>query len=272
MQLLGIIRKMKATPSTPVQYALPIGDQFVEMNSLIGESLSLEWSGKIQCINCNRSINKSFNQGYCYPCFKSLAECDMCVVKPELCHYDQGTCRQPEWGEKNCLIPHTVYLANSSALKVGITRGEQPSARWMDQGAAQGLAIRTVPNRLSAGRLEVALSEYVGDKTNWRKMLKGAPEPLELDVERDRLLGALRAGHPDFDVPGEPVADTSPTAIEYPVTTFPDKVVAHNMDKTPRLAGHLTGIKGQYLFFGTTVINVRKYAGYEFTISDELDA
>ena len=269
MLVQGVVRKMKVSPSKPVEYTLPLGEERVAMNPLIGTSLSLSWSGKIQCINCARAIKKSFNQGYCYPCFTSLAECDMCVVKPELCHYHKGTCRQPEWGEQNCFIPHTVYLANSSALKVGITRGVEPSTRWIDQGASQGLPIRTVPNRLEAGKLEVALSEFVGDKTNWRKMLKTQPEPLELSAERDRLYAELKSGHPDFEVTGEEPASQDAVALEYPVSAYPEKVVAHNFDKSPSLVAELTGIKGQYLIFGSTVLNVRKYAGYELTLSDE---
>ena len=271
MQVQGFIRKMKVSPTTPIQYTLPVGEELVGMNPLIGRSLSLVWSGKIACINCSRSIKKSFNQGYCYPCFTSLAECDMCIVKPELCHYHKGTCRNSEWGEKNCFRPHTVYLANSSALKVGITRGIEPSTRWIDQGARQGLPIRTVPNRLEAGRLEVALSEFVGDKTNWRKMLKGDPPAVELAAERDRLYAELETGHPDFDVPGESVPDARVMELEYPVMTFPEKVVAHNFDKVSCLTGELSGVKGQYLYFGATVMNVRKYAGYELTVSGGAD-
>lgn len=101
----------------PVSYTLPIGDQRLPMNALIGERVKLEWDGGINCVSCGRKTRKSFSQGYCYPCFQRLAQCDSCIVKPEQCHYHLGTCREPEWGETHCFIPHYVYLANSSDRK-----------------------------------------------------------------------------------------------------------------------------------------------------------
>jgi hypothetical protein len=62
-------------------------------------------------------------------------------MSPEKCHFDAGTCREPEWGEANCMVDHFVYLANSSSVKVGITRGTQLPTRWLDQGASQALPI-----------------------------------------------------------------------------------------------------------------------------------
>ena len=62
---------------------------------------------------------------------KKLARCDLCILRPELCHYHKGTCREPSWGENNCLSPHIVYLANTSGVKVGITRETQIPTRWM---------------------------------------------------------------------------------------------------------------------------------------------
>ena len=267
--LTGQVRKMVVRLAEPVEYTLPVGQKGVSMAGLIGHVLRLEWTGSIGCVHCGRAIKKSFNQGYCYPCFRSLAQCDMCVVKPETCHYHDGTCREPEWGEQHCLVPHTVYLANSSGLKVGITRGVDPVARWIDQGASQGLRIRTVPTRLDAGRLEEALSAFVSDKTNWRKMLTAAPAPIDLAAERDRLLAALSAARPDFKLPGEPCPQADVVSLEYPVSAYTDKVMTHNLDKKPVLEAVLTGIKGQYLLFGSTVINMRKYAGYELIVSLE---
>ncbi len=258
----GRIEKMKVEPGPPVQYALPLGKAAVPLNPLIGHRIRLTWTGGIECIHCSRKIKKTFQQGYCYPCFTTLAQCDQCVVKPELCHYDQGTCREPEWGRTHCLIPHTVYLANSSGLKVGITRGTDPTTRWIDQGAREAMAIRTVPNRLEAGRLEVAMKDWVGDKTNWRKMLKGDPEPIDLEAERDRLLETLATEAPDFDVPGEAPIDSSINQLEYPVRTYPSKLKSFNFDKAPEVEGVLEGIKGQYLLLDTGVLNVRKFGGY----------
>ena len=118
----GVINKMRTQHCDVVQYKLPIADDLIEMNPLIGQSVNLTYTGNIFCINCGRKISKSFNQGYCFPCFRSLAECDQCIMRPEQCHFDSGTCRDEAWGLANCMQPHFVYLANSSGLKVGITR------------------------------------------------------------------------------------------------------------------------------------------------------
>ena len=266
----GRIEKMVVTHQDPIQYRLPIGADVVPMNPLVDAQVRLEFLGQISCVHCGRATKKSFNQGYCYPCFTKLAQCDTCVIKPELCHYAQGTCREPAWGESHCMIPHTVYLANSSGLKVGITRGEDPTTRWIDQGASQGLAIRTVPTRLAAGKLEVALKPFVADKTDWRKMLRGQPEPIELPNERDRLHETLTRTRPEFDVPGHQPEAAEATVLRYPVSEFPSKVASHNLDKKPQLDGLLQGIKGQYLILDCAVVNLRKYGGYHLRLSAAL--
>jgi hypothetical protein len=265
--LEGPIQKMSSRLASPVEYALPMGDEELPMNPLLGKSIGLVWSGEIRCVHCSRKIKKTFSQGYCYPCFTRLAQCDSCIVKPELCHYAAGTCREPEWGAAHCLIPHTVYLANSSGLKVGITRGLDPITRWIDQGAWQALAIRIVPSRLDAGLVEVAFKDFVADKTNWRAMLRGSPEPLDLPEQRDRLLGELAAVRPVEELPGRSPDSAAVTTIEYPVTAYPTKITSHNLDKKPELSGTLLGIKGQYLIFDSGVINLRKYGGYVLRVN-----
>ncbi len=189
--MIGNILKMQTTlndqkgdkkKNDTVQYVLPIGENLLAMNEHIGETIKLSYKNEIHCISCGRKTNKSFAQGHCYPCFRRLASCDMCIMKPETCHFAEGTCREPEWGEANCFIPHYVYLANSSGIKVGITRGTQIPTRWMDQGAAQALPVFQVATRLQSGLLEVALKEFVSDRTDWRKMLKSDAEPQDLKV------------------------------------------------------------------------------------------
>ena len=260
----GCIEKMRTELGDTVQYALPIGAKHLELNPYLGRFLRLEHQGTIRCIHCDRKTKKSFNQGYCYPCFRSLAQCDMCIVRPETCHLAEGTCREPEWGNQHCQIPHTVYLANSSGLKVGITRQSQQSTRWIDQGASQALPVLTVATRLDAGRAEVILKEFVSDRTDWRKMLKGVPPFVDLRECRDDLL--RQAGG---SLKGSLLPQAEVVEIDYPVMKYPEKVQAHNLDKLPLLEDRLLGIKGQYLIFETCVINVRKYAGYQVTLSFE---
>src|SRR3546814_10543638 len=89
-------------------------------------------------------------------------------MSPERCHFDAGTCRDPAWGEQFCMTDHVVYLANSSGVKVGITRATQLPTRWLDQGASQALPILRVATRQQSGFVEDLFRSQVADKTNWR--------------------------------------------------------------------------------------------------------
>lgn len=267
----GRIEKMRTQNLSPVQYHLPIGDQLICMNDYIGEAISLVFSGQITCLNCNKVTKKSFSQGYCYPCMKKLARCDTCMMSPEKCHFDAGTCREPQWAQEVCFNKHYVYLANSSDLKVGITRGNQLPTRWLDQGAIQGLPIFSVANRKLAGLLEVAFKQYSKDKTNWRNLLKGEAERLDLFAERDRLLALLESDihalQSEYGLQAiEFLSNAQVTQIEYPVTQYLNKITSFNLDKVPSLEGTLLGIKGQYLIFDTGVINIRKYSAYHLSL------
>jgi len=141
MTVTGNLEKMRVQHAAPVLYALPVGDKSVALNPLLGNKITLRYTGEINCIHCGRRTNKSFQQGYCYPCMQKLARCDICIVKPELCHFHKGTCREPEWGREHCMIQHIVYLAVSSGLKVGITRHTQVPTRWIDQGAVAAVPM-----------------------------------------------------------------------------------------------------------------------------------
>lgn len=264
----GIVRKMRSRLGQPVSYSARLGDNEVALNPLIDQQLKLIFSGSIYCIHCNRKTNKSFNQGYCYPCFQKLAQCDSCIIHPERCHFEQGSCREPAWGEKYCMQDHIVYLANSSGLKVGITRATQVPTRWIDQGATQALAIMRVRSRLQSGTLEMAFKQHVADKTNWRDMLKGKAAELDMAGERDRLLAAceedvkeLMARFGFFAI--SVLKGIDAVSIDYPVQAYPEKITSLNFDKEPVVSGTLKGIKGQYLIFDSGVINLRRFSGYE---------
>ena len=264
----GIVRKMRSRLGQPVSYSARLGDNEIALNPLIDQQLKLTFSGSIYCIHCNRKTNKSFNQGYCYPCFQKLAQCDSCIIHPERCHFEQGSCREPAWGEKYCMQDHIVYLANSSGLKVGITRATQVPTRWIDQGATQALAIMRVRSRLQSGTLEMAFKQHVADKTNWRDMLKGKAAELDMAGERDRLLAAceedvkeLMARFGFFAI--SVLKGIDAVSIDYPVQAYPEKITSLNFDKEPVVSGTLIGIKGQYLIFDSGVINLRRFSGYE---------
>ncbi|MBA6411980.1 DUF2797 domain-containing protein [Parahaliea sp. F7430] len=263
---------MKTALESPVQYQMVFGGELLPINDLLGQAVQLEFSGQINCIHCDRKTNKSFSQGYCYPCFKRLAQCDTCIMSPERCHYHQGTCREPEWGEANCMIDHIVYLANTSGLKVGITRHSQIPTRWMDQGATQAKPIFRVSSRLQSGLVETVFKAHVADKTSWQAMLKGSAEDLDLEQQRQNLLAecaadieALQQEHGLQAI--RVLEDQAEVRIEYPVLEYPSKVKSFNLDKTATVEGTLLGIKGQYLIFDTGVINMRKYGGYHIALS-----
>ena len=247
-------------------YKLSFDDQQVDMGSLVGQHIELTFNKTIQCANleCKRTTPKSYSQGYCFPCARSLARCDLCIMRPETCHYHLGTCREPEWGLSNCFTPHIVYLANSSGVKVGITRKTNTPSRWIDQGAISALPILEVKTRLESGLIEKALKSFITDKTNWRAMLKNETEPADLVSTRASLLGEISNLVDKLD------AKTFPDDvinIDYPVLKYPTKVVSLSFDKNPVISGVLNGIKGQYLLLESGVLNVRKFSSYPLTLS-----
>ncbi|KAF1053418.1 MAG: hypothetical protein GAK43_01416 [Stenotrophomonas maltophilia] len=268
----GAVSKLSARLDATVQYAFRLGEAEIAANPLIGQAVRLEFLGEIFCSHCGRKTRKSFSQGYCYPCFTKLAQCDSCIVSPEKCHYDVGTCREPEWGERFCMTDHVVYLANSSGVKVGITRATQVPTRWIDQGARQALPILRVATRQQSGLVEDLLRTQVADRTNWRAMLKGEAPQVDLVAVREQLFDAcaegLQALQQRFGLQAiQPVTDLQPIDIHYPVEAYPTKVVSHDLDKTPVVEGVLRGIKGQYLILDTGVINIRKYTAYQLRLS-----
>ena len=271
MMLTGDLDKMAVRLDDPVQYALRLGNDRVLLNPLIGQPISLQFTGNIHCTACGRLTNKSFNQGYCYPCFQKLAQCDSCIMSPEKCHYAAGTCREPEWGETHCMIDHIVYLANTSGLKVGITRGSQVPTRWMDQGATQAQPIFRVDTRMHSGLVETVFKNHIADKTQWQAMLKGDAQPCDLEQARRRLLaecsGEIEDLQRQFGLQAITVLEEHPeTRISYPVLEYPTRVSSFNLDKVPDVGGTLLGIKGQYLVFDSGVINMRKYGGYQLSL------
>ena len=274
VQVLGAgnVRKMRTSLEQPVAYTMLLGDDEIPLNQYLGRHLQLDYQGIINCIACDRKTSKSFSQGYCYPCFRRLAQCDTCIVSPEKCHYAAGTCREPKWGEEHCMIDHVVYLANTSGLKVGITRGTQVPTRWMDQGATQAQPIFRVSTRLLSGLVETLFKGHVADKTNWQAMLKGDARPKNLEQLRQDLMAAcateLASLQQQHGLQAITVLEQAPeTIISYPVMEYPEKVKSFNLDKTPDVGGTLMGIKGQYLIFDSGVINMRKYGGYHLTLT-----
>ena len=267
----GALSKMSTRLQQPVQYSLRLGEQDLDLNALLGQGVRLEYLGAIHCSHCGRKTKKSFSQGYCYPCFSKLAQCDTCIMSPERCHYAAGTCREPAWGEQFCMTDHVVYLANSSGAKVGITRATQVPTRWIDQGATQALPIMRVATRQQSGLVEDVLRSQVTDRTNWRAMLKGEAAPLDLAQLAGEIFQACHDGittlQERFGLQAiQPLSDLAVVDIAYPVLAYPAKVASFDLEKTPVVEGTLQGIKGQYLIFDTGVINIRKFTAYQLAV------
>jgi hypothetical protein len=277
-KIQGQLSKMIATlpvEQSEAQYQMVLDDHRLEMNPLIGQQIHLSFLGQINCQACNRLTKKSYSGGFCFPCAQKLAQCDLCIMKPETCHYAAGTCREPEWGETFCMQNHVVYLANSSAIKVGITRHTQVPTRWIDQGATQALPIFRVKTRYQSGVVEVMFKAHVSDRTDWRKMLKGQHDaPVDLAAKRDQLIAecadeivALQQRFGDDAI--TPLTNEDTVEINYPVQQYPEKVKSLNFDKTPDITGTLQGIKGQYLILDTGVLNIRKFSAYHVSVGIE---
>jgi hypothetical protein len=255
----GNIHKMQTELASPVQYFLPIGENQVAMNELIGREIKMSFFGQINCISCGKRTKTSFHQGFCYNCLQTAPEAAESVIRPELSKSHLGIARDMEWAQKHDLVDHFVYLAVSSEVKVGVTRFHQIPTRWIDQGASYAIKLATTPNRHIAGVMEVFLKKHFTDRTNWRAMLKNeVVQNINLAAEKEKVIQLLPAELRKYIEP-----DNETTTIEYPVQKYPQKLKSIGFDKTPIIEGVLQGIKGQYLIFeNDTVLNIRKHNGY----------
>ena len=263
MKLNGTILKMESKLASTIQYSLPVGDEKLPMNNLIGNYIILKYMGNIYCIACGRKTNKSFAQGFCYPCFLNVPETSECILRPELCEAHEGIARDMAWAEKHCLQEQYVYLAISSGDKFGVTRSSQIPTRWIDQGAWKAIKLAKTPNRYTAGIIEVALKEFISDKTHWQRMLKNQlAEHVNLKERKKEMIENLS---PELQVYED--KDNNIVQLNYPVNDYPTKVKSVGFDKYPIIEGRLWGIKGQYLIFDDgRVTNIRKHNGYEIEI------
>ncbi|RPG60502.1 MAG: DUF2797 domain-containing protein [Flavobacteriales bacterium TMED191] len=254
----GEIAKMQVTYADPIQYNFIINNEQVALNELIGSSVKINWSGKVVC-SCGKIMPKFYRQNFCYKCFWSSPLASQSIFKPELCKADLGIEeRDLEWEKKFQIAPHYVYLSNSSGLKVGITRKGQKLTRWIDQGASQAILLAEVPNRRLSGLIEVELKKSIADKTNWRKMLSGVPDLLNMLDEKFRCTSLISSEMKKYLS-----KDNTVTSIHYPVNVYPQKIKSLSLQKTALIEGVIEGIKGQYILLDNNrVFNVRSHQGF----------
>jgi hypothetical protein len=253
----GVLRKMQTELGNPIQYFLVFENNFLNFNQALNKRVQFTFL-KFQCLSCGKD-KPIYRQGFCKSCFFETPSAGDWIMKPELSTAHLGKeDRDLEYEKKVQLQPHIVYLANSSNVKVGVTRKAQVPTRWIDQGAHEAIEIVEVPNRYLAGITEVALKDHVGDKTNWRKMLTNSVEDVNLVEWRDKLKSYIPEEAQEYFI-----TSNTETNLEFPVVQYPEKVQSLNLDKTPSFEGILKGIKGQYLIFeDNTVFNVRGSEGY----------
>lgn len=265
MLLTGDLRELEPTFGVPISYSLRLvsanGPRSIPI--AVGDTVVFRPTGVLRCVACGRSVNKLYQNGYCFPCVQTLAECDLCIVKPHQCHFHLGTCRDEAFAAEQCMVPHYVYIAWSSGFKVGITRKGRQFKRWMDQGAMEAAVIAEVPDRKTAGDLEVHIAQSMADKTNWRKMLadeEGPDRPL-VEVAREVQSSVAETYRPYL------VVDVRPERLAYPRQpgfTITLTSLAFTSDKP--VGGVIRGIKGQYLMFDDGVLNVKRWAGHEVVV------
>lgn len=261
MVYTGVLTKMQTEFLEPIQYYLVFENDFIHMNQLLGKSIEIKLVGH-QCLSC--SLDRPiYRQGFCKSCFFEKPIAGDWIMRPELSTAHLGKeDRDLEYEKKVQLQPHIVYLANSSNVKVGVTRKSQVPTRWIDQGAHAAIEIVEVPNRYLAGITEVALKEHVADKTNWRKMLKNDIEDENLADWRTKLQQYIPNEVKDYFI-----ENNTETHLKFPVEKYPEKPNSLNIKKQLQYTGQLVGVKGQYLIFeDNTVFNVRANEGLVVTL------
>jgi len=269
----GTLSKMRARAAEPVAYRLADGWHDASaraddhpLNPHLGSPIELHFTGEINCTACGRKTKKTFGQGFCFPCSRSRAEADICIVRPELCHHGEADnpCRDEDFAQSQCFSPHYLYCSLTSGVKVGITRAPNIPSRWIDQGAVAAVPVAVLPDRRAVGRVEKRLSdEGFADKTHWTRMLKGDPPPgTGLAGTVEKVVARLV----EWDI--EPLSELEriEQRFVYPVERYPVKVKSFNLDKDPLVTGVLEGIKGQYLLLDGGVINLRKFSGYRIEL------
>ena len=258
----GVLTKMETEFSSPIQYYLVFESDFLNMNQLLDKTITIEFV-KYECLNCG--LDKPiYRQGFCKSCFFEIPQAADWIMRPELsvAHLDRED-RDLAYEKKVQLQPHIVYLANSSNVKVGVTRKSQVPTRWIDQGAHEAIEIVEVPNRYLAGITEVALKDYIGDKTNWRTMLKNDIVDENLVEWRERLKQYIPDEAKEYFI-----ETNTETNLCFPVVKYPVNPRSLNLIKDQTYTGILTGIKGQYLIFDDDMVfNVRGNEGLVVNIS-----
>lgn len=268
MQYEGNLRKMATALEDKVQYGLRLYDNLnatepISLNDAVGSEIRIEFMNEINCVVTGIKIKKAFGEGMSYDAFMNSPQASPSIIRPELSRIHEGIAlRDFEWEMKNHMTPHTVYLAQTAGVKVGVTRNTQIPTRWIDQGAVKAIRLAETPYRGAAGLIEVALKDHISDKTSWQKMLKGEIEEKDLIELKHEMSGHIPPEFKQYLNQNDDLVE-----INYPIIAYPPKVKSLKLDKVPLIEKKLMGIKGQYLMFDdATVINMRSHSGYKVRV------
>ncbi|NKB97662.1 MAG: DUF2797 domain-containing protein [Pseudomonadales bacterium] len=245
-----------------VSYSVRLAEQEYTLKG--GEGLTFQYVGGANCKHCGVLITAA-GRDYCFDCFRTLARCDLCVMSPNRCHHHKGTCREPDWGDSFCMQPHVVYLALAHVPKVGITRAGREWYRWSDQGAHKALRLMTVPTRRMAGVVEAHLSQWITDRTDWRKLVTGQRGDFSLTelavdlMQRTPDLGQFRSDQiSDAEVDGAVwEIDPRETNLSYPVQDFSPAEQLRVDSAQEVIADNLQGVIGGYLLLSRGVMSMQ---------------
>lgn len=256
MHYRGYLNKMSVYQDDPIKYYLNIEYDLFFLNELLGRRVKLTYQHKIKCF-CGKIVESVYRMNFCQSCFFTLPQASDAILKPELSRAHLGIEeRDLEFEKAYQLQPHTVYLAISGGLKVGVTRTSQQMTRWIDQGAVAALPILTVENRYEAGLWEVELKKHYSDKTAWREMLTWNDPEIDLIAEKEKLKNLYNDRAHEFSM------DSTIYRFHYPQLQIPEKVTSVNIEKEGIVEGTLTALRGQYIILNNKIaLNIRSYEG-----------
>ena len=261
----GVLKKMVSIHDNPVRYIMDFDDDLVFLNQIIGKKIKIHKTGYC-CLSCYENL-QIFANGFCKKCFFESPMAGDWVMKPELskAHLEIED-RDISYEKKVQLQNHIVYLSKTSGIKVGVTRSNSMTTRWIDQGAIEAVVLIEVPNRYLAGLAEVKLKEKFSDKTNWRRMLTSNIEEEDIINNKKIALDSLGSEFEEFFK-----TDSEVLKFNYQIDKSIDSVKSISLKKSDDIEGILIGVKGQYLIFDdSSVFNVRSNEGYlvDISISD----
>lgn len=238
----------------------------VDFNDFVGKKLIISDTGTKKCRICGKETDQIFNKGTCASCFRTSPRSDICMIKPELCHFAAGTCRDEDFAKQWCFNNQLIYFSLTSGPKVGYLSLENYPQRWIDQGATRAIVVAKANSRLEAGEIETYLAQFMNDKTNWSAMLKGKIlEDCDLLALKNKWAKRIEDRWPERVTDDQKIVE-----LNFPVQKYPEKISSAEFDKNGEFSGVLMGIRGQYLIFKDKVFSIKKHEGYivDITVED----